>query len=201
MRRYRAHCEIPLLGSLYDQMWPYFCCKEPQAQTTFKIKHFQSARFDERWGPASLWTKAALEAKTSLFSLYHFIAGHHLICMEYPWGQSGSAVLALSPPHILLTPQPAGWEGQFGEKALTLCKHPSAAAKMLVCYQHCLATNEKHSTTWAVMRKVNSIMAESSTVTQRKRWPTETHFFKKYMTGRKHIMWQNTKKIESTYIC
>lgn len=39
--------------------------KEQQAQTTFKIKHFQNARFDERQGPASLWTKATLEAKTS----------------------------------------------------------------------------------------------------------------------------------------
>lgn len=51
----------------------------------------------------------------------------------------GSAVLALSPPHCLLGLQ----------RALVLCQHCSAIAKMWMQYQHCSAASAEHSTVWA----------------------------------------------------
>lgn len=59
--------------------------------------------------------------------------------------------------------------GQWvGEATLTVCKNCSARAKTPMCYQHCLATNVKHTTTWAAVRKVNSILARPSTLDMEK---------------------------------
>ena len=43
--------------------------------------------------------------------------------MEYPFGQFGSAVLAMSPPKILPTPSLLGGGGNVGETALMLWEH------------------------------------------------------------------------------
>jgi len=56
---------------------------------------------------------------------------------EHPFGQLGSAVLAVSPPRLLCTPSlllgRAVWEA---EKPLTESKHYLATTKPSVCYQH-----------------------------------------------------------------
>lgn len=54
--------------------------------------------------------------------------------MEYPFGYSGSAGLAVSPPRTLPTASPLMW-GNI-ETALMLCQPCSAIAKTLECYQH-----------------------------------------------------------------
>jgi len=57
--------------------------------------------------------------------------------MEYPIGQLGSAVPAVSPPSFLCTLSPlTGGAVGGAEKALALCKHCSATTKTLMCYQH-----------------------------------------------------------------
>jgi len=60
--------------------------------------------------------------------------------MEYLFGQFGSAVLAVSPPNFLTTPSlfTKGAEREK-EKVLTLCKHCSATARTLLCYQCCFS--------------------------------------------------------------
>jgi len=64
--------------------------------------------------------------------------------MEYALGQFGSAVLVASPHNFLHIPnllaEGAEWEK---EKALMLCKHCSAIAKPLVCYQCCFSYKSK----------------------------------------------------------
>jgi len=56
--------------------------------------------------------------------------------MEYPFGQFGSAVLAMFPPKILPTPSLLAFVGgNIGETSLMLCKYCSAVAKTLVYYQ------------------------------------------------------------------
>ena len=62
---------------------------------------------------------------------------------EYPFGQPGSAVLAMSPPTSC--PHPAYWpfgEGA-GETVLLLHKHCPAKPKTFMCYQHPSSYNYK----------------------------------------------------------
>jgi len=78
--------------------------------------------------------------------------------MEYPFGQFGSAVPAMTssnllPTSILLAFGRVG----VGERALVLCEHCSATAKTLVSYQRLPDT--KHSTMRAATGNVNSIPA------------------------------------------
>lgn len=44
-----------------------------------------------------------------------------------------------------------------------LCKYYSTIAKTLLCYQHCLVTKSKHSTTLAPEKKVTSVPARPGT--------------------------------------
>lgn len=55
--------------------------------------------------------------------------------LKYPIGQLGSAIQVVSPPSFLPTPRLVAEKEK--EKALTLCKHFSATAKTLGCYQQC----------------------------------------------------------------
>lgn len=58
--------------------------------------------------------------------------------MEYLLPQFGSAVGAVLPPSLLTTPSLLTAGGQSEkQEALNLCKHYSAKAKTLVCYQYC----------------------------------------------------------------
>ena len=63
-------------------------------------------------------------------------------------------------------PQPSSFwgAGGVGETALMLCEHCLAVAKALVCYQHVLATNTKHSTMRTAVGKVDSIPARPNTL-------------------------------------
>jgi len=74
---------------------------------------------------------------------------------------AGSGQQSLLRPLPTSCPAPAHWlEGQTGkiEKALVLCKHGSARAETLVCYQHCFDHQYlKHSMIWAAIEKINSI--------------------------------------------
>lgn len=75
--------------------------------------------------------------------------------MAYPWGEFRTAFTASQP---LAHPQPVGlWQGGDEETALMLCKHRSATAKILVCYQHCLGYTDKPQHYSAAMRKVHPI--------------------------------------------
>lgn len=87
------------------------------------------------------------------------------------------------PRSILYPPQSlwgdrhrAEWER---EKALMLCEHYSARAKIPVCYQHC-SSHEEHSTITAAMRKTNSVPARPSTMRNEKwmlsAWETNVRF-------------------------
>jgi len=79
-----------------------------------------------------LWTPAP-----SLFFLPLYMLSTTSYGMEYPCGQSGSAVPAVPPPTFLCTPSPlAGGVGWEAEKALTLCKQRSAIIKTSLYYQH-----------------------------------------------------------------
>ena len=60
------------------------------------------------------------------------------------------------PLHSLLPGSGAEW---VTEKVLMLHKHCSAIARTLVCNQHCLVTNPKHSTIQTAMKKVKSMTA------------------------------------------
>jgi len=54
--------------------------------------------------------------------------------VQYPFDQFGATVLAMSVPSLLAGRHVEREE----EKALMSCKHCSAVAKALDCYQHCL---------------------------------------------------------------
>lgn len=56
--------------------------------------------------------------------------------MEYLFDQIGSAVSAMHPPKPLPTLNLLPFDAVFGEGALVLCRHCSAAASRLVWYQH-----------------------------------------------------------------
>ena len=56
--------------------------------------------------------------------------------MEYPFGHFALAVLVVSPPNFLRTPNLLAGGELEKEIVLTLCKHFSTIAKTLVCYQH-----------------------------------------------------------------
>jgi len=85
-----------------------------------------------------------------------------LLCMMsygtgHPFGQLGSAVLPVSPPSHLCTPSLlAGGVVQGVEKALTVCKHCSAATKDPCVINIVFSTNSKHSLILATMNKINS---------------------------------------------
>ena len=79
----------------------------------------------------------------------------------YPFGELGSAVLAVSPPSFLCPPRLlAGGVGE-AEKALTLCEHCSAVMETSLRYQQFLATNAKHSTMQAAIKTFNCIAAKT----------------------------------------
>ena len=65
---------------------------------------------------------------------------HDVICMEYPFGQSGSAFLAVPPP---LPASYAHGRAQEAGKVLDSCKHYLATTKTSVCYQHYSHTKTK----------------------------------------------------------
>lgn len=95
----------------------------------------------------------------------------------YSFRQSPLAVPA-TPSSSLL---PDHWPlGGPEETVLRLCKHYWAKAKMLMHHQACLAKNTKHCTTWAAVRKVNSIPARSRTPNQSKL--DHKHFLLKWQT-------------------
>lgn len=74
--------------------------------------------------------------------------------MEYPFGQFGAAVVAMSPPSLLSVLSLLSGAGgmQSEEEALMLlCKHCSATAKTLVCYQHCFSCKSQTLMLYAVM--------------------------------------------------
>ena len=75
-------------------------------------------------------------------SLLPFIAEHAVIrygiCFWLVW----IICLVVSPPNLLHTPQSVHWGKQI-EKALMLCKHCSAKARTLVCYQYCFGQKSK----------------------------------------------------------
>ena len=109
--------------------------------------------------------------------------------MEHPFGQLGSAVLAMSPHKLLPTPSllafgVGGVGGQFGEMALMLWEHCPGVAKTLVCYQHlssykaehyegCYGESEFHpsqtqySLTWSVLAPLHT--KERCNVLQKKK--------------------------------
>ena len=64
--------------------------------------------------------------------------------LEYPLGQLGSAVPAVSPPNSLCPPSLlTGGVGEEAEKPLALCEHCSEIAKTSLCYQHCFQHRSK----------------------------------------------------------
>lgn len=66
-----------------------------------------------------------------------FIAEHHVIQYRLSLQQFGSAVPAVSPPHLLPAPACSLGKAERGkEKATMLCKHCSAIAKTSVRYPH-----------------------------------------------------------------
>ena len=84
--------------------------------------------------------------------------------MEYPFGQLGSAVLAVSHHRSLCTPNLLTGGLVWGvERSLTWCKHCSAATEMSVCYQHCSPKSKplEPSTVPATKKKINSIPAKT----------------------------------------
>lgn len=65
---------------------------------------------------------------------------------EHPFGQSGSAVLVLSLPSSLCTPQPhAGRAAWGGEMLLPLCKHCLTTSKYWCSVTFIFNKNPKHS--------------------------------------------------------
>lgn len=85
---------------------------------------------------------------------------------EYPFGQSRSAVLALSPPSSL--PSPSLLAGLTEEKSRHWCRASTIqpGLKHWCVINTVLLTNPKHSNTPAAMKKVNSIAARCSTHTR-----------------------------------
>lgn len=80
-----------------------------------------------------LWMSSA-----SCFSSPVFIAEQLPCNIGYPFGQLGSAVPAVAPCSSLCTPSLLAGRAAWGAaKALTLCKHCSAAAKTSLCHQCC----------------------------------------------------------------
>lgn len=94
----------------------------------------------------------------SLLSFSH-LTECDVICHGIFFGQFGSADPAVPPLNFLPISSPlaggAAWET---EKVLMLCKHGYARAKTRIINND-LATNAKRSTTWAAVKKVNSIPA------------------------------------------
>lgn len=73
-----------------------------------------------------------------LFLSFYCWTQHHTV-WKCPFGQLEPAVLAVALPSILPTCKPTcfGERGGRGKKAFLLCRHCSAAAKRVMCYQHC----------------------------------------------------------------
>ena len=71
--------------------------------------------------------------------------------MRYPFGQFGSAVLAVPPPVPASCAPGRAWEAG---KVLDWCKHYPATTKTSVCYQY-------YSHTVAVLKKINSTVAKA----------------------------------------
>lgn len=82
-----------------------------------------------------------------------------LVIMANSCGECGTGLPASQPP---ARPEPAGfWQWRVEEIALMLCKHLSAIAKTLVCYQHCLGYTDKPQHHSAAVRKVHSILTSN----------------------------------------
>lgn len=80
--------------------------------------------------------------------------------MEYSLWPVWVSCPGSAPSHALVHRQPT-WET---ENALKLCKHCSATAKPLLCYQTVSATNPKHSIMQPAMKDADSIPARHSTI-------------------------------------
>lgn len=73
-------------------------------------------------------------------------------------------VLAVSPPRLLRTPGLVPGDTEWGtERALALCKHSSAIAKTLLCYQCCFGHIADYSTIQAAGKNCNTMPARAST--------------------------------------
>lgn len=70
---------------------------------------------------------------------------------EYPLGQLGSAVLAVSSPSFQHSQPLCSWEYWEAEKTFTVCKPCSERAKPSLYYQHCF--QHKSKTHWLLWRK------------------------------------------------
>lgn len=82
--------------------------------------------------------------------------------MDYPFGQLVSAVLAVSPLIFLWMSSLFAGRAAWGtEKALTLST-VQQRIKYRLSTLICINTNPKHSTTWAVMKKINSTTDKKS---------------------------------------
>jgi len=115
-----------------------------------KSKNIYSLLPTSRWRPATsweggpqyaelwLWKANTVIVKTMpllLLSLLSLLLSTSC-SVEYPFGQFGSAVLAMSLPKLLPTPWPVAFGGWVGGTALMVFKYCLAVAKTLGCYQH-----------------------------------------------------------------
>lgn len=91
----------------------------------------------------------------------------HLYSVGYPSRQLGSAVLAVSSPSSLCTPNRLTIGQQEGLKTSRLCVSAALQQQKHQCVINIgLITNPKHSTLWNSMKKINSIQAKSGTASQ-----------------------------------
>lgn len=89
----------------------------------------------------SLWTSPLAPPLPQLLLLGMTSHG-----VGHPFGQCGSAVLALCPPSSWGTPSlPTGRAAQGGGEVSALCRHCSAATEKWVSYHHCF--HQKSNTT------------------------------------------------------
>lgn len=107
----------------------------------------------------------------------NFIAERDVTCYGVSLGHLGSAILAVPPHNLLLTPPACLLEAR-GRMMLALdaAQALSAIAKILVCFQHCLVTNLNHSTIQGVGKKNNSIPVKLSTICKKNFSPPRYSF-------------------------
>lgn len=89
--------------------------------------------------------------------------------MEWLFGQSGSAVLAVSPLSVLPTPSLLLGGREQHEKpkqALMPCKQCSVIPKTFMFINTAVVTNPNHSTIWIAVKKVHSVAARPGTAVE-----------------------------------
>lgn len=80
-------------------------------------------------------TSGELVRQTAPLLLYMLIMTPYWL--QYPLGQLGLAVPAVSPPDCAPSSSLSVGRGEEQKKALALCKHYSATTKTFLYYQHC----------------------------------------------------------------